>query len=106
MIYVEKNETINKKGVEYILKGYKVTLNKCFFYVSIENKNDKSVEITSSKMYSTMNNVKNALNGEFTISPKSKIDLELEFNTSIMFPKTLEIERTDTNSVRTYEFRL
>lgn len=106
LIYVEKNETINKKGVEYILKGYKVTLNKCFFYVSIENKNDKSVEITSSKMYSTMNNVKNALNGEFTISPKSKIDLELEFNTSIMFPKTLEIERTDTNSVRTYEFRL
>lgn len=106
LLYVETNETINRREVEYVLKGYKVTLNKCIFYVSIENKSNTNVEITSAKMYSTTNNIKSAENGEFIISPKSKLDLELTFDTSIMFPSKFEIERTDSNSVRTYEFRL
>ena len=47
-----------------------------------------------------------AENGKFVIAPKYKLDLEIEFDTSVSFPKTFMIEKKEKNKIRTYEFKL
>lgn len=106
LLYSDVNESIEKKNVRYELKGYKVLLDKCIFYITIENKTNEEININSSKMVTTVGSTKVAENGKFVIAPKYKLDLELEFDTSVSFPKTFMIEKKEKNKIRTYEFKL
>lgn len=106
LLYSDVNESIEKKNVRYELKGYKVFLDKCIFYITIENKTNEEININSSKMVTTVGSTKVAENGKFVIAPKYKLDLELEFDTSVSFPKTFMIEKKEKNKIRTYEFKL
>ncbi len=106
LLYSDVNESIEKKNVRYELKGYKVLLDKCIFYITIENKTNEEININSSKMVTTVGSTKVAENGKFVIAPKYKLDLEIEFDTSVSFPKTFMIEKKEKNKIRTYEFKL
>lgn len=106
LLYSDVNESIEKKNVRYELKGYKVLLDKCIFYITIENKTNEEININSSKMVTTIGSTKVAENGKFVIAPKYKLDLEIEFDTSVSFPKTFMIEKKEKNKIRTYEFKL
>lgn len=106
LLYSDVNESIEKKNVRYELKGYKVLLDKCIFYITIENKTNEEININSSKMVTTLGSTKVAENGKFVIAPKYKLDLEIEFDTSVSFPKTFMIEKKEKNKIRTYEFKL
>ncbi len=106
LLYSNVNETIEKKNVRYELKGYKVLLDKCIFYITIENKTNEEININSSKIVTTVGSTKVAENGKFVVAPKYKLDLEIEFNTSVSFPKTFTIEKKEKNKIRTYEFKL
>lgn len=106
LLYSDVNESIEKKNVRYELKGYKVLLDKCIFYITIENKTNEEININSSKMVTTVGSTKVAENGKFVIAPKNKLDLEIEFDTSVSFPKTFMIEKKEKNKIRTYEFKL
>ena len=57
-------------------------------------------------MVTTVGSTKVAENGKFVIAPKYKLDLEIEFDTSVSFPKTFMIEKKEKNKIRTYEFKL
>ncbi len=106
LLYSDVNESIEKKNVRYELKGYKVLLDKCIFYITIENKTNEEININSAKMVTTVGSTKVAENGKFVIAPKYKLDLEIEFDTSVSFPKTFMIEKKEKNKIRTYEFKL
>lgn len=106
LLYSDVNESIEKKNVRYELKGYKVLLDKCIFYITIENKTNEEININSSKMVTTVGSTKVAENGKLVIAPKYKLDLEIEFDTSVSFPKTFMIEKNEKNKIRTYEFKL
>lgn len=106
LLYSDVNESIEKKNVRYELKGYKVLLDKCIFYITIENKTNEEININSSKMVTTVGSTKVAENGKLVIAPKYKLDLEIEFDTSVSFPKTFMIEKKEKNKIRTYEFKL
>ena len=106
LLYSDVNESIEKKNVRYELKGYKVLLDKCIFYITIENKTNEEININSSKMVTTVGSTNVAENGKFVIAPKYKLDLEIEFDTSVSFPKTFMIEKKEKNKIRTYEFKL
>ena len=106
LLYSDVNESIEKKNVRYELKGYKVLLDKCIFYITIVNKSIEEININSSKLVTTVGSSKVAENGKFVIAPKYKLDLEIEFDTSVSFPKTFMIEKKEKNKIRTYEFKL
>lgn len=104
--YSKVDESIEKRNVNYIVNGYKVTVDKCLFEITIENKSKSDVKISSASMTSTKGGIYNAENASFSIAPNQKLDLEIEFDTSITFPKTFSIERTEEDKVLTYEFKL
>lgn len=106
LVYVDVDKSITKKGVKYELKGYKVMVDKCIFYASIENNTDKEISITSTKMITTGGATKSAPNGKLAVSANTKLDLEFEFDTSLAFPQVFKIEKTEKNKIRTYEFKL
>ena len=104
--YSKVDESIEKRNVNYIVNGYRVTVDKCLFDITIENKSKSDVKISSASMTSTKDGVYNAENVSFSIAPNQKLDFEIEFDTSITFPKTFSIEKTEEDRVLTYEFRL
>lgn len=104
--YSKVGESIEKRSVNYIVNGYKVTVDKCLFDITIENKSKSDVKISSASMTSTKDGIYNAENASFSVAPNQKLDFEIEFDASITFPKTFSIEKTEEDRVLTYEFKL
>ena len=102
--YKTIDKKITKKGVTYHLKGYQVDLERCIFDMAITNNNDKEIEIYEVKMIDSNEVDRNAINDNLKILPKETKDISFLVETSIDFPKKLEVTRKDNEKLRVYTF--
>lgn len=102
--YKTIDKKITKKGVTYHLKGYQVNLERCIFDVTITNNNASEIEISEVKMTDKYDVERESINDNVKIASNESKDISFLVETSIDFPKKLEITRKDDEKLRVYTF--
>lgn len=104
--YINVGNDITKDKVTYELVGYEIDVNRCVFDMKIINNNNEDIKITSAKIVTENNIVKNANNSEQTIKANSTENISFIIEGEILTPTSFEIERDAGKTIRSYNFKL
>ncbi len=104
--FVEVGRDISKDKVKYELVGYTVNVDSCIFEVRITNNNSTDINIGTSRIKNDIDVAISTNEVNETVPANSTKDFTIEFETSLDFPTTFEIDRKEETKTRTYSFDL
>lgn len=104
--YNEVNKTHNKNGIEYQLKSYRVNVDKCLFYVSLNNKNNTELNTLNAGILNEYGVLKKAKNGTIKIPANQQMDVVFEVESVLEFPDTFQITVSESQNAREITFEL